>query len=94
MSKMCLVIDGINFLKRNIIFNHGDIRKKRDLRNACLIVVYAYDTLESINIDENNREDHLSLIINNAEYTEQLDGNVLDPDEFAPKVRESIFHKT
>ena len=70
------------------------LRKKRDLRNACLIVVYAYDTLESINIDENNREDHLSLIINNAEYTEQLDGNVLDPDEFAPKVRESIFHKT
>ena len=89
------IILSVSKTKRQMIQRMGRVlRKKRDLRNACLIVVYAYDTLESINIDENNREDHLSLIINNAEYTEQLDGNVLDPDEFAPKVRESIFHKT
>ena len=42
-------------------------------------------------VKTNDNEDNLSLVNNNADFKEQLDGNEIDSDEFATKVSGSIF---
>ena len=70
------------------------LRRKKDPRNACLVRIYAYDTHECIRFKTNNNEDNLSLVNNNADFKEQLDGNEIDSDEFAAKISGSIFFHT
>ena len=86
-----IIISGTK-TKRQMIQRMGRIlRRKKDTRNACLVRIYAYDTHECTRFNTNNDDDNLSLINNNADFKEQLDGNEIDSDEFAIKVRGSIF---
>ena len=73
----------------------GRILRRKKIQEMLVLSVFTHTILMSaLDLKQIIMKITLILVNDNADFKEQLDGNEIDSDEFAAKVRESIFFHT